>query len=162
MNTNVAPNTKKPLLTKAGAIILAISLLLSVVCFVTGFIQIDKANEPSEYPGGNKNPSYGNNDNYTTLSLNLDNSKYLSYYSGETLKLEFSSYSYYSVYLYTYDVEILSITDNYGNSVDFYQTYNDRTDYDYCYYISTYSYTTYTITVEAGYSSPSVYLSTSY
>ena len=163
MNTNATtPNTKKPLLTKAGAIILAVSLLLSIVCFVTGFLQIDRENEPGYIPGGNNDSSYNdNNDNYTVLTLNLDNTKYLSYYSGETLKLEFSSSSNYYIYFYTYNVEILSITDNYGNSASYYETYNDRSSsYDYCYYINTESYTTYTITVEAGYSAPAVYLGT--
>jgi hypothetical protein len=169
MNTQVAPTAnpkaKRPLLTKAGIIILTISLLLSAICFVTGFLQIDKEGEPNYNNGNNGNDSYndGYNNNRTTLTLNFDSSKYLSYYSGETIDLEFSSSSNYSVYFYTYGVDILSIEDSYGNSISYYEVYNDRSSsYDECYCINTSSYTTYTITVNANYSSPSVYLTTNY
>ncbi len=132
-------NVKNTGLTKAGAIILVLSLLASLLCIIFGIvILVDEGD------------SYGDDNDTYYVSTGSTYSYYVD--SEEYYEFVFTPYSSGTYYIEIDDASITSLKERYGSSsASFYTSYSSYTSYDKKYETSyLYSGTSYVLRVYTG------------
>jgi hypothetical protein len=134
-------------LTKAGIILLVISLIFSVFCFVLGGIVLNE--EDSEYNSGSKK----------TVYISSARKQLLDAYSGQTIQVEYTPSSSGTYKFYTKSAILYGVEDGSGYTKSTSYESNDRSSqYDSCCSVYLSSYETYYFEVYVSYGSPAVYI----
>ena len=143
-------------LDRKGIVILVISCIIALAFFISSIVVFvdtystgdDGSNDKGGYndnnDGYNNNDGGSNNITYSTVFEDANNSRYASY-SGETVYLQFFSYSSGTKYIDTENYYVYSIETSNGSSVNFYSS----TSYSYDYRFEAESYTNYYIVLKS-------------